>query len=88
MLYIRYKLKNMKNMKNMKKLLINFLFTFSVVGFVSYLLIIISSYLGCCVGIDSLIYHRIVLGIVTLGTVILGVCLYNNCYKILKPKKL
>lgn len=71
----------------MKKILLNLLMMSGVIGFVTYLFIIISSFLSCCVGLDSFIYQQIVLGLVILGTVTLGVCMYNNCYKNIVLKK-
>lgn len=55
--------------------------TFAFFGFITYLLIILASFLGCCTGITSSGFNvvLIVLVVACLGT--FGVCFYNNCYK-------
>jgi len=68
----------------MKKILVSLTLLTGVIGFVTYLSIIIISFLGCCIGIDTLVYHKIIIGLVSLSVIVLGVCMYNNCYKHLK----
>lgn len=63
------------------KLFINSALTFAVVGFITYLFIVIASFFGCCAGISEFLYHKIVIALVVLGTVVFGFCLYNNCSK-------
>jgi len=68
----------------MKTFLINFALLGSSIGFVTYLLIITFSFFSCCAGVDTMLYHKIIIGLVALSTIILGVCMYNNCNKHLK----
>ncbi len=63
------------------KIFVNAALSFAVVGFVTYLFIIIASFFGCCAGLSSFLYHKIVLAIVVAGAATFGFCLYNNCYK-------
>jgi len=63
----------------MINILINFALLSSFIGFVAYLFIIIVSFFGCCVGMDNLLYHKIITFIISIGAIILGVCMYNNC---------
>ena len=66
------------------KIFVNAALTFAVVGFVTYLFIIIAGFFGCCAGITDYLFHKIVLILVTGGAITFGVCLYNNCYTNLK----
>ena len=66
------------------KIFVNAALTFSVVGFLTYLFIIIAAFFGCCAGITDYLFHKIVLLLVVTGVVTFGVCLYNNCYATLK----
>lgn len=63
------------------KIFVNSALAFAAIGFVTYLFIIIAGFFGCCAGISTFIYHKIVLAIVALGAITFGVCLYKNCYK-------
>ncbi len=71
-------------MKTSLRLFINSALTFAAIGFVTYLIIIIAGFFGCCAGISTFVYHKIVLAIVAAGAIIFGICLYKNCYKNIK----
>lgn len=66
------------------KLFVNAALTFAVIGFITYLFIIIAGFFGCCAGITDYLFHKIVLFLVVAGAITFGVCLYNNCYSSLK----
>lgn len=59
---------------------VNAALTFAVIGFITYLFIIIAGFFGCCAGITDYLFHKIVLLLVVAGAITFGVCLYNNCY--------
>ena len=67
-------------MKLSLRIFVNAALTFAVIGFVTYLFIIIAGFFGCCAGITDYLFHKIVLVLVTAGAVTFGICLYNNCY--------
>lgn len=71
---------------NIMKFFVNFSLTFAVIGFITYLLIVIASFFGCCVGLTDFMYQKIILALVIIGTITFGVCMYNNCSKHLKNK--
>ena len=60
-------------------------FIFAVIGFLAYLFIVITSFIGCCVGLSLGIYNIIVICIVGVSAIFGGLCLYNNCSKIKNP---
>lgn len=66
------------------KIFVNAALTFAVIGFITYLFIIIAGFFGCCAGITDHLFNKIVLLLVSAGAVTFGVCLYNNCYASLK----
>jgi hypothetical protein len=66
------------------KIFVNAALTFAVIGFVTYLFIIVAGFFGCCVGITDYLFNKIVLLIVAAGAITFGVCLFNNCYATLK----
>lgn len=66
------------------RIFVNAALSFAAIGFVTYLFIVIASFFGCCAGISEFLYHKIVIGLVVLGALVFGFCLYNNCYKISK----
>lgn len=71
-------------MKASLKLFVNSALTFAAIGFVTYLFVIIAGFFGCCAGISTFLYHKIVLVLVSAGAIIFGVCLYRNCWKTFK----
>jgi len=68
-------------MKLSLKLFVNAALSFAIVGFITYLFIVIASFFGCCAGMSNFIYHKIVIALVVLGATAFGYCMYNNCYK-------
>lgn len=68
-------------MKASLKLFVNSALMFGLIGFVSYLFIIIAGFFGCCAGLSTFLYHKIVMLILVSGAITFGFCLYNNCYK-------
>lgn len=68
-------------MKLSMKIFVNAALSFALIGFVTYLFIVMISFFGCCAGMSSFVYHNIVIGLVSAGVVVFGFCLYNNCYK-------
>jgi hypothetical protein len=54
---------------------------FGFIGFIGYIFIIVASALGCCAGLTTLGYHKIVMGILAMAVVIFGICMVNNCCK-------
>jgi len=68
-------------MKAGLKIFVNSALMFGLIGFVSYLFIIIAGFFGCCAGLSTFLYHKIVMIILVGGALTFGVCLYNNCYK-------
>ena len=71
-------------MKLNLRIFVNATLTFAVVGFLTYLFIIIAGFFGCCAGITDYLFHKIVLILVVAGAVTFGICLYNNCYSTLR----
>lgn len=71
-------------MKLSLRLFVNSALMFAAIGFVTYLFIIIAGFFGCCAGISTFAYHKIVLLLVAAGAITFGVCLYRNCYKAAK----
>ncbi len=67
-------------MKLSLKLFVNAALSFAIVGFITYLFIVIASFFGCCAGMSNFIYHKIVIALVVLGATAFGYCMYNNCY--------
>ena len=55
--------------------------TISSIGFLTYLLIMVVSFLGCCIGADEGLYNIIVAAIVSIAAIVAGVLLYGNCKK-------
>jgi len=68
----------------MLKLFVNFSILFSGLGFLFYLFLIITSFFGCCIGMDNLVFHKLIVVGSTLTTCFLGWCLYRNCCKHLR----
>ena len=62
------------------KLFVNAALTFAVIGFVTYLFIVIAGFFGCCAGITDSMFYKIILMLVVAAAVTFGICLYNNCY--------
>ncbi|MEJ2595395.1 MAG: hypothetical protein P8100_09780 [bacterium] len=71
-------------MKLNLRIFVNAALTFAIIGFMTYLFIIIAGFFGCCAGITDFLFHKIVLILVVAGAVTFGICLYNNCYSHLR----
>jgi len=67
-------------MKMSLKIFVNAALTFAVIGFITYLSIIIAGFFGCCAGISDSLYYQIIVAIVVAATIVFGICMYNNCY--------
>ncbi len=59
---------------------------FAFIGFITYLLIILASFLGCCTGITSNGFNVVLIILVVASVCTFGICFYNNCYKGSKDK--
>ncbi|MBN2175814.1 MAG: hypothetical protein JW731_16915 [Bacteroidales bacterium] len=68
----------------MKMVLANLAILFGAIGFVGYLFLIIASAFGCCAGLTSLGYQKVIMGILAIAVMIFGICMFNNCSKIRK----
>jgi hypothetical protein len=66
----------------MKMVLANTALLFGIIGFTGYIFLILASALGCCAGLTTIVYHKIVLGILALAVIIFTICMYNNCCSI------
>lgn len=62
------------------KIFVNAALTFAVIGFVTYLFIIVAGFFGCCAGISDSLYYQIIIAIVVAAAIAFGACMYNNCY--------
>jgi hypothetical protein len=67
-------------MKPSLKLFVNAALSFAIIGFVTYLFILIAGFFGCCVGISNSLYDQIIIAIIAAAAISFGVCMYNNCY--------
>lgn len=63
------------------KIFANITVAFAAVGFITYVLIIITSFFGCCTHISNLLFYQIILALIISATVLFSYCLYNNCYR-------
>ena len=63
------------------------LLLFASIGFLTYLLIILASFLGCCTGITSNGFHVLLIVLSTASMLTFAICVYNNCYKATKDMK-
>lgn len=63
----------------MKIVLANLALLFGIIGFVGYLFLIVAGFFGCCTGITTVLFHKIVLFILSAAVIIFVICMYNNC---------
>lgn len=63
------------------KMVISAAFTFAIIGFVLYLLIIMSGFLGSCLGINHGLYEQILVVMALAALATFGVCFYTSCYR-------
>ena len=54
----------------MRIVLANLALLFGIIGFTGYLFLIIASALGCCAGVTTIAYHKIVLFILAAAVVV------------------
>lgn len=66
----------------MRTVLANVALLFGIIGFAGYLFLITASALGCCVGLTSLGFHKVVMFILVAAVVIFAICMFHNCCKI------
>ncbi len=71
----------------MRTVLANMALLFGAIGFAGYLFLIISSFFGCCAGLTTMTYQKIILLILVVSVVIFGVCMFNNCCHITRKDK-
>ena len=72
---------------SMRIVLANLALLFGGLGFVYYIFFIIAGFLGCCSGMEGLLFHKIIaMGAIVL-VIVLGLCMYNNCRCTLKRNK-
>jgi hypothetical protein len=63
------------------KMIISAALTFSFIGFVLYLLVILSGFIGCCLGISLSGYDQVLIVLVGAALATFGVCFYTSCYR-------
>lgn len=63
------------------KIVITEVLLLSLIGFVIYVLAIVASFMGCCLGVTNVIFDQIVLILSISGIVAFGVCSYFTCFK-------
>lgn len=63
------------------KIVISEVLLLSLIGFIIYVLAIIASFMGCCLGITNVIFDKIVLILSISGIVAFGICSYFTCFK-------
>lgn len=73
--------KKNKAMEAKLKIFISELLLFALIGFLIYLLVIVASFIGCCLGVTQVIFDQILLVLVISGLVVFGVCSYFTCFK-------
>lgn len=71
-------------MKTGLKIFVNAALIFTLVGFATYIFILIVGFFGCCAGISDYLFQNIVNIIFIAGAVTFGISMYNNCYQSLK----
>jgi len=54
---------------------------FSFIGFLVYLLAIVASFMGCCLGVTNVIFNQILLMLAISGVIAFGVGSYFICFK-------
>jgi len=62
----------------MKRTLVNLALVFGSIGFIGYILMIIASFLGCCAGINTVLFHRILLFILAAAFLVFFWCAWRN----------
>lgn len=70
-----------------RHVLVNFAILFGFIGFIGYLFMIVSGFFGCCAGLTTPIFHKIVIFVLVSAVVLFGICMYNNCCTASKREK-
>jgi O-antigen ligase len=65
----------------MTRIWVNLALIFGTLGFVGVLLVILAGFLGCCAGITTLAFQKILLVILGAAVVAFAWCMYHNCRK-------
>lgn len=65
----------------MNKVVANVCLLVGGIGFLYFLFIIVAGFFGCCAGLTTPIFYKIIL--IVLGISVAGIifCVYNNCYR-------
>lgn len=65
----------------MNKAVANLALLVGGIGFLYFLFLIIAGFLGCCAGLTTPLYYKIVLVTLGISVVFIAICMYNNCYR-------
>lgn len=52
---------------------------FGAIGFGGYIFVIVASYFGCCSGVTTPVFNKIVALILALSVILFVFCMVNNC---------
>lgn len=63
------------------RMIIGAALTFSLIGFVLYLLFILTGFVGCCLGISIPGYDQVLIVLVASALATFGICFYTSCYR-------
>jgi len=63
----------------MRQVFANFAILFGALGFAAYVFVVAAGFLGCCAGVTTLFYHKLVLTVLALAVVAFLICMVNNC---------
>jgi hypothetical protein len=66
----------------MKIVLANVALLSGIIGFTGYLFLILASAFGCCTGLTTLAFHKLVMAILAVAVIVFAICMYNNCCKV------
>lgn len=64
----------------MRRILANIALFIGLLGFVAYLLFIISGAFCCCFGLAITTFYNIIIGVMGIAVLTFAYCMYNNCY--------
>ncbi len=70
-----------KTMEPKFRIIVSAALTFSLIGFVLYLLFILSGFLGCCFGISLAGYDQVLIVLAVAALATFGICFYTSCYR-------
>lgn len=66
-------------MKTGIKIFANATLMIGIIGFVSYLVLILAGFLGCCFEISGFLFERIILLTIIAAGLVFALGMYNNC---------